>query len=85
MRLKSKLTSKKRTELVSKLNQYANMDFTESNIKIFIENLVAEYPKMIEEAILDMFEKFTYYAFRDGRNVIMNIVKISICLVVGSS
>ena len=45
------------------------MDFTESNIKIFIENLVAEYPKMIEEAILDMFEKFTYYAFRDGRNV----------------
>ena len=24
---------------------------------------------MIEEAILDMFEKFTYYAFRDGRNV----------------
>ena len=67
--IKSKLTSKKRTELVSKLNQYANMDFTESNIKIFIENLVAEYPKMIEEAILDMFEKFTYYAFRDGRNV----------------
>ena len=67
--IKGKLTSKKRTELSSKLNQYANMDFTESNIKIFIENLVAEYPKMIEEAILDMFEKFTYYAFRDGRNV----------------
>ena len=67
--IKSKLTSKKRTELSSKLNQYANMDFTENNIKIFIENLVAEYPKMIEEAILDMFEKFTYYAFRDGRNV----------------
>lgn len=66
--IKSKLTSKKRTELVSKLNQYANMDFTESNIKIFIQNLVTEYPKMIEEAILDMFEKFTYYAFRDGRN-----------------
>ena len=67
--IKSKLTSKKRTELISKRNQYANMDFTESNIKIFIENLIAEYPKMIEEAILDMFEKFTYYAFRDGRNV----------------
>ena len=66
--IKSKLTSKKRTELVSKLNQYANMDFTENNIKIFIENLVAEYPIMIEEAILDMFEKFTQYAFRDGRN-----------------
>ena len=66
--VKSKLTSKKRTELVSKLNQYANMDFTESNIKIFIENLIAEYPKMIDEAIEDMFDKFTFYAFRDGRN-----------------
>lgn len=66
--VKSKLTSKKRTELVSKLNQYANMDFTESNIKIFIENLIAEYPKMIDEAIEEMFDKFTFYAFRDGRN-----------------
>lgn len=66
--VKSRLTSKKRTELVSKLNQYANMDFTESNIKIFIENLIAEYPKMIDEAIEDMFDKFTMYAFRDGRN-----------------
>ena len=67
--VKSRLTSKKRTELVSKLNQYANMDFTESNIKIFIENLIAEYPKMIDEAIEEMFDKFTFYAFRDGRNV----------------
>ena len=67
--VKSRLTSKKRTELVSKLNQYANMDFTENNIKIFIDNLIADYPKMIDEAIDDMFDKFTYYAFRDGRNV----------------
>lgn len=66
--IKSKLTSKKRQQLISKLNQYANMDFTENNIKIFIENLILEYPTMIEEAIMDMFEKFTYYAFRDGRN-----------------
>ena len=67
--ISSKLTSKKRKELSSKLNQYANMDFTENNIKIFIDNLIADYPKMIDEAIDDMFDKFTYYAFRDGRNV----------------
>lgn len=67
--ISSKLTSKKKKELSSKLNQYANMDFTENNIKIFIDNLIADYPKMIDEAIDEMFDKFTYYAFRDGRNV----------------
>ena len=63
-----KLTSKKKQELSSELNKYCNMDFTENNIKIFIENLMANYPKMIEEAIDEMFDKFTQYAFRDGRN-----------------
>lgn len=63
-----KLTSKKKKELSSELNKYCNMDFTENNIKIFISNLMANYPKMIEEAIDEMFDKFTQYAFRDGRN-----------------
>ena len=66
--INSKLTSKKRKELSSTLNQYANMDFTENNIKIFIDNLITGYPKMIDEAIEEMFDKFTQYAFRDGRN-----------------
>lgn len=66
--IKSKLTSKKRKELASELNSYCNMDFTENNIKIFIQNLVAKYPTMIDEAINEMFDKFTEYAFRDGRN-----------------
>lgn len=66
--IKSKLTSKKRKELASELNSYCNMDFTENNIKIFIQNLIAKYPIMIDEAINEMFDKFTEYAFRDGRN-----------------
>ena len=66
--IKSKLTSKKRKELASELNSYCNMDFTENNIKIFIQNLVAKYLTMIDEAINEMFDKFTEYAFRDGRN-----------------
>lgn len=66
--IKSRLTSQKKQELQSELNKYCNMDFTETNIKIFIDNLVANYPKMIDEAIDYMFDKFTQYAFRDGRN-----------------
>lgn len=66
--IKSKLTSKKRKELASELNSYCNMGFTENNIKIFIQNLVAKYLTMIDEAINEMFDKFTEYAFRDGRN-----------------
>jgi len=58
----------KKQELQSELNKYCNMDFTENNIKIFIDNLMANYPKMIDEAIEYMFDKFTHYAFRDGRN-----------------
>ena len=67
--IKSRLTSQKKQELQSELNKYCNMDFTENNIKIFIDNLIANYPKMIDEAIEYMFDKFTMYAFRDGRNV----------------
>ena len=66
--VKSRLTSQKKKELQSELNKYCNMDFTENNIKIFIDNLMANYPKMIDEAIEYMFDKFTHYAFRDGRN-----------------
>lgn len=66
--VKSRLTSQKKQELQSELNKYCNMDFTENNIKIFIDNLMANYPKMIDEAIEYMFNKFTQYAFRDGRN-----------------
>lgn len=66
--IKSRLTSQKKQELQSELNKYCNMDFTETNIKIFIDNLIANYPKMIDEAIDYMFDKFTHYAFRDGRN-----------------
>lgn len=66
--VKSRLTSQKKQELSSELNKYCNMDFTENNIKIFIDNLISNYPKMIDEAIDYMFDKFTQYAFRDGRN-----------------
>lgn len=67
--VKSKLTSQKRKELAVELNKYCNMDFTINNVKIFINNLVAKYPLMIDEAIEYIFDKMTFYAFRDGRNI----------------
>jgi len=67
--ISEKLTSKKKQELSSELNKYCNMDFTENNIKIFISNLRHKYPEMIEEAIGDMFDKFTEHAFRYDGNI----------------
>jgi hypothetical protein len=66
--VKTKLTSQKRKELSSELNKYCNMDFTFNNVRIFIDNLIAKYPLMIDEAIEYIFDKMTHYAFRDGRN-----------------
>lgn len=66
--VKSKLTSKKKQELVSEINSYTNMEFNEDNIRVFINNLAKKYPTMLEEAILYIFEKFTQYAYRDERN-----------------
>jgi hypothetical protein len=61
----NRLTSKKKKELSNELNLYSNMDFTEANIKIFIENLIAKYPIMIDEAIEYVFDEFTKYSYRD--------------------
>lgn len=63
----SRITSKKKEELIKSLNQYAYMDFTETNIRIFIKNLIAKYPVMIDEGIGYVFDKFTEYALRDER------------------
>ena len=66
--IKSRLTSQKRKELINELNSFCSMDFTEHNIKIFIQNIIEKYPVMITEAIEYVFDKFTEYALRDVRN-----------------
>jgi len=65
--VKSKITSQKRRELASEVNKYSNMDFTENNVRLFIKNLIANYPDMIQEGIEYIFDKFTEYALRDDR------------------
>lgn len=65
--VKTRITSQKKKELTQELSMYCNMDFTEANIKIFIQNIIDKYPAMIDEGIEYMFDKFTEYALRDDR------------------
>ncbi len=56
---KSKLTEKKRQEFESALAVNCYMDFTESNIRQFMLNLVGSYEQTLTEAVLDLFDMFT--------------------------
>lgn len=62
-----RLTSKKREELAKELDNFRHMDFTESNVRQFILNLIAKFPMMIDEAIDYLFDKITEYALLDNR------------------
>lgn len=56
------LTSKKRDAIMSDLKSFATMEFTESNIRQLILNLIDKFPKMINEAIEYLFDSFTKHA-----------------------
>ena len=65
--VKKRLTSKKREELAKELDNFRHMDFTESNVRQLIINLLAKFPMMIDEAIDYLFEELTKHALRDTR------------------
>ena len=65
--VKKRLTSKKKEELVKELDEFRHMDFTESNVRQLIINLLAKFPLMIDEAIDYLFEELTKHALRDNR------------------
>lgn len=65
--VKKRLTSKKREELAKELDEFRHMDFTESNVRQLIINLLAKFPMMIDEAIDYLFEELTKHALRDNR------------------
>ena len=65
--VKKRLTSKKREELAKELDNFKHMDFTESNVRQLIINLLAKFPMMIDEAIDYLFEELTKHALRDNR------------------
>ncbi len=64
--VKRKLTSKKREEFRAEIEKYQYMEFSESNIRQFVINLIERFPKMIDETIEKLFDDFTSYALRDN-------------------
>jgi len=56
---KAKLTEKKRREFEDALVSHCHMDFTESNIRQFMLNLVGSYEQTLTDAVLDLFDMFT--------------------------
>lgn len=62
----ARLTNKLQNELHSRLDDFANYDFTEHNILVLMEENMNATIKGIEQAILDLFDDFTKYAQYDG-------------------
>lgn len=56
---KSKLTVKKRQEFEHALAEHCHMDFTESNVRQFMLNLIGSYEQTLTEAVLDLFDMLT--------------------------
>ncbi len=65
--LQSRMTSSKREEIEATIENFCNMEFSEENIKQLISNLIERFPKMIDECIVDLFDKFTQYSLKDTR------------------
>ena len=65
--VRSRLTEKKQSEFEEKLKERCNMDFTESNIRQFVLNLMGGFERTLTEAVIDIFNRFTIrHAFSEG-------------------
>lgn len=65
--VKSRLTAKKQAEFEHALTDRCFMDFTESNIRQFVMNLIGGYEQTLTEAVLDVFDMFTVrHCWDDG-------------------
>jgi hypothetical protein len=54
-----RLTSKKREEFEHQVKNRCDMDFTASNIRQFVLNLIGGHEKTLTDAVLDIFDEFT--------------------------
>lgn len=65
--VKARLTSKNKDLILSKIQTYSKMEFSENNIRDFILSVVKAYPKMIDDSIMELFDTMTSYALKDSR------------------
>lgn len=61
-----KLTSRLRSELSSRLDEFSKYDFNEKNVLILMEENMKATVRGIEQEILDLFDRFTKHAQYDG-------------------
>jgi len=71
--VKSRMTTKKRNEFESQIQERSQMDFTESNIRQFAINLIKNYEQMMVDAVLEIFDLFTIKHCYSGNVVEENI------------
>jgi hypothetical protein len=63
----SRLTAKKCAEFESQITRRCDMDFTASNIRQFVLNLLGSHEKTLTEAVLEIFDMFTIrHCYSDG-------------------
>jgi hypothetical protein len=57
--VQNRLTAKKQEEFETLLNERSFMDFTESNIRQFILNLIGSHERTLMDSVLEVFDRFT--------------------------
>lgn len=57
--VKNRMTQKRRDEFEHQIKNQCHMDFTESNIRQFILNLINGYEDILTKAVLEIFDMFT--------------------------
>ena len=57
--VRKRMTEKKRREFEDKVSKCCDMDFTESNIRQFVLNLIKGYTKTLTDGVLEIFDMFT--------------------------
>lgn len=64
----NKLTTKKQKEFNEIIRSNTNLEFNRHNINLLYENLLTNWSGLIEDAILNLFDKITYdYSYYDER------------------
>lgn len=68
--VRKRLTEKKRQEFEHAMAKQCHMDFTESNIRSFVLNLIGGYEQTLTDAVLEIFDKFTIdHWYRDNSHL----------------
>lgn len=65
--IKKRLTTDRLNQFEQQIDACSSLDFTQSNIRQFILNIIDGYAANIQDAVLDIFNKFTIrHCFDDG-------------------